>query len=448
MYIKLWKNFSKRINSTKIPDEGYKTVDVQLKAPTNLLNPSFLLSIDNADYNYVEVPEWGRKYYVHDVTFGNNNLCELHCTFDPLGTYRSSINLYTAFVERTSHPSYYNTDLSNGAISVEDVVEHTSSASTYCHIASGLLYVVRVMGRGSTNGVGSFLMNQSQFNNIFSQLWGEVDSASFTGTVKQFAQLYASNPAQYIVGVYTTPLGASVYANHLTPSTLYMGGHQTDATLDRINTGQVKVATGLVLNKPSSIYSDFRKTDGAFSQYSIYIPTIGNCPLSADVMDKTLTMDISADLFSGDLLFILKAGGTQIASYNSNCYSSVSIGTLNQATSLVSGATQSGMSVLSKNPIGAIEGIRSAFSATPSIIGTQGGTGCVAQSNEIVISCLQKTSAESPNNVVGTPTCKNIQLINLRGHYVQCGNASVDIKGNDTDKSRVNEALNNGVYIE
>lgn len=451
MEIILYDLFVKRINSTKRPDSSTQgeSVEVTLKQATNLMNPVFVLTMNLSAKNYVYVPSWGRYYFISDVVYDSNNLCELHCTFDPLATYRDSIGAYTGFVERTSSPQYYNTDINDNALSVEDVVEYSSSANTYCRIANGLIYIVRIVGRGSTNGIGTFVMNRYALQHLFSGLWGDIDSGSVEGSILDFLQLYIANPSQYIEGVYASPLGISVYSHNISTETVYVGGHETNLQLDRINEGDVIVAQDLVLNKPSSLYNDFRKTDGSFSQYSIYIPTIGNCPLSADIMDTELTMDISADLYSGDLLFILKSDGVQVSSYSSNCYSPVAMGTANIASSVISGAMQGVTSVLTANPLGAIESVKTAFSQSPSVIGTQGGTGCTALANEIVISCLQKRSAEFPTAVYGRPCFKNILISRLLGHFVKCGNASIDnIAGTDTDKNMVNDLLNAGFYYE
>lgn len=448
MQIQLWSNFVKKKNSTKRPADAPHIEDVTLKRETSLLNPTFILTIDNEIYNYIWVPDWGRYYFVTDIVHGNSNLCELRCTLDVLATYQDEIRNYVGFVERTSHPTWYNTDINDNAISVEDVVEFMDSESTYCNIASGLLYIVRIIGRGTTNGIGTFVMNRSQMQRIFSSLWGDVDEGSVTGDIIDFLQLYISNPSQYIVGCYSSPIGMSVYAQNTSSEKVFLGGHETDLTLDRINNGQVTVASDLTLRKPTSIYSDFRKTDPQFSQYTIYIPTIGTFPLSADIMDSTLTMDISADLISGDLFFKLKTNGHPVATYNSSCYSSMSIGTLNTANGVVAGTMQAGVSLLTANPVGLIQGAQSAFSPTPSVIGSQGGTGCVSLANEIVISCLQKRSAEFPTMVYGRPCCRNMALNQLSGHYIKCANSSIDIAGTESDKDAVNTFLDSGFYLE
>ena len=182
-------------------------------------------------------------------------------------------------------------------------------------------------------------------------------------------------------------------------------------------------------------------------QYCIYIPTIGVMNLSADLMDSVLTMDVGADLMSGDLLFTLKADGDVVASYQSNCYATMSLGGVNQAGSIFAGAMQSAVGLMSGNVGATIEGIKTAMSPTPTVVGSQGGTGCVSLANEIVITCMQKSSADFPTEVNGRPCCKNLLLSNLSG-YVKCGGSSLALPSNKAVIDSVNSLLDSGFYIE
>lgn len=442
--------FDKKKNSTKQPGAlEYISFNFVFKQPTSLLNPVLLLNTSQSifQYNYFYIEELQTFYFRQDIKTIRNDLFELTLKLDPLATYKTEILAYTAFVERCASSSYYNVDILDSALSVEDMVEYTASASTYCSIATGLMYVVRILGRSDTGGIGTFVMNNFQLSAIFSGLWGDIDDDPSIGDITNLVNIQMSNPAQYIIGIYSSPIGASVYGNHSTNVTIYMGGHKTASTADKITSANAELANGLVLNKPASRYSDFRKTDGAFSQYYIYIPTIGTVGLAADLMDCTLTMDVSADLYSGDLLFVLRADGDVVASYQSNCYATLSIGGVNQAGSIFAGAAQAAVGLASGNAFAAIEGIKTAMSPTPTVIGSQGGTGCVTNANEIVITCVQKSSAEFPVSVYGRPCCKNVLLGNLSG-YVKCGNASIDVSADETITNEINSMLNNGFYIE
>lgn len=438
-------NFSKRKNSTKRPvDSDGVTKQVLLKGECSYINPSFFLG-DVTGYTYLKA--WGNYYFIDRVAYNINGAQYINCSIDVLATWKDIINASTFFVDRCSDPNYYNVDLRDDALSVEDMVSSVSSASTYCNIASDLLYVVKILGRGTTNGIGTFIMNRFALSDFFSQMWIDIDDGLGLGDLEEFMQMWIADPARYVVGVYSSPIGASVYYNNVSNEKVFIGGHETDLKLDRINMGEVKMAEGLVLNKPTSIYNDFRKTDNAFSQYTIYIPTVGTVPLSADLMDTLLTMDIGADLFSGDILFTLKSDGDIVASYASNCYASQSIGTVNQSSNIMSGALTGASALVSGNIPAAINGIKNGMQVTPSVIGNQGGTGGVTMANEIVITCMQKSSAEFPLADYGRPCCRNVLLGNLTG-YVQCGKPSIAISAISEVKDMINQALTKGIFIE
>jgi hypothetical protein len=450
----IFLNFTKKADSTATPTSeqlaaGISFDSVVLKELTNIDNP--VLKIDQGSseiykMNYCYIQEWNRYYFVQTVNLRHDTIFECNLTLDDLASFKTSILAYTAFVERCASPTYYNSDIPDGALSVEDMIDHVSSASTDVGFSSALLYVVRILGRGSTGGVGTFLTNLASMQNIFSQMWADIDDGMGLGDLEEFMQMWIADPIKYLIGVYSTPIGGSVYYHNLSPETVFFGGHETNITWDKITAGETVMFSG-ALNKPTSIYTDFRRTDPAFSSYTIYIPTVGTVPLASDLIERNLTMEIGADLWTGDLLFKLKADGELVGTYNSNCYASQSIGVVNQANGIMSGSLATAASLTTGNVAGIIEGIKTAMSPTPSIVGSQGGTGCVTVANNIVITCCQKSSADFPVSVYGRPCCKNIALSNLSG-YVKCANSSIALAANKSVIESVNAKLDAGIYIE
>ena len=455
MIVEFWDDrFKKKKNSTKIPDFDGVEKEVVIKGNFGFENqfqstkcstiaPSFFVT-GAAGYGYCKA--WNNYYWITNISFDIDGSEYITCELDVLASWRQYIAASTFFVDRCADANYYNTDIRDDAVSVEDMVEYTSSASTYCNFASGLLYVIRILGRDSTGGIGTFVTNRASMQSIFSQMWGDVDDGNITGDLKELMQLWIADPIKYIIGVYSTPIGASVYAGNVSTETVYFGGHESNLEWDRINHGDVVMFSGS-LAKPTSIYSDFRRSDPAFSSYTIYIPTIGTLPLSADLIETDLSMDIGADLLTGDLLFTLKSDEDVVASYKSNCYATQSIGVVNEADGIISGAIEASDSAVKGNVPGVVEGIKTAMSPTPSIIGTQGGTGCVSIANEIIITSCQKSSGEFPTKDYGRPCCKNLQLGNLSG-FIRCSNASIDIAAVKGVREEINNYLNTGFFME
>lgn len=456
MEIRLYHNFVKRRNSTKLPTgEVYETRQVRLKDETSIMSPTFTLSDYNPQYNYIYVPKWGRYYFIDDVTLNITGTWDAACAFDALASYKASIGATTTFIERTSDSRYFQTFIRDGAVSSEDRVISTESATTDA-FPSASVYILRVLGRGTTNGIGTFVINYNDVKNIFSGVWGDIDDGTITDYISGLANLYINDPSQYIVGVYRSPIGITTYlANGTDNATVYIGGHETNLRAIRVDTAQTILFSGKVLNKPINFYNDFRMYDPAFTNYQLYIPTIGMVNLPNDVMHMELKITCCADLFTGDLTFMLYADDDLVATYNSNCYASVSVGVQNgsSGTSLITSAIATGLGVATANPTMAmvpaiITGTKSLISPPASVIGTQGSLGATSTYPDFIITCMQKSSGDIPVGVYGRPCDRNLLIGNMSG-YIKCQNASIsNIAGTDRDKELINNFLNNGFYFE
>lgn len=93
MYLYLY-NFTKKFNSTKKPEIGdHRTVEVTLKAPTDMMRPSFVLKrSDLLDANYIEWVQEDlsdRFYRITDRVVMTNDLMQISCELDVLATYRA-----------------------------------------------------------------------------------------------------------------------------------------------------------------------------------------------------------------------------------------------------------------------------------------------------------------------------------------------------------------------
>lgn len=455
MEIRLYKDFVKRINSTKQPPAtsgSYDTKTVRLKEETSLMHPTFILSNFDPRYNYIHVPYWNRYYFVKDVVLNVEGVFEISCDLDPLATYKDSIGATTTYIERTSDLSKVSPFVHDGAISSESKIVSTESAVTNA-FPSSTVYILRVMGRGSTNGIGTFVVTYNDIKNIFSGYWGAVDDGSITDYIEALINLYINDPAQYIVGVYRSPIGITDYNDNGSDEVIYMGGHETNLHGIRINNPNT-IIFNPHLNKPANMYSDFRAYDPAFSSYNMYLPTVGNVSLPAEIMHMDLQIICCADLFCGDLTFMLYADGDLISTYTSNCYASVSVGVQNGSSggSLMANALGVGASIATGNVLatvpGLIAGEQRIISPPASVLGTQGSLGAIETYPDIIITCSQKSSTDYPTGVYGRPCAKNLQISTMSG-YIKCQNASIsNIAGTDEEKNLVNGLLNGGFYYE
>lgn len=93
------------------------TVTGVLRDESNIVNPSFLVEMGTApaSVNYLYVADFGRYYFVNDVTSVRNGLWRFDCTSDPLTSFKSQIRGCTGILRRAQSPSAYNVMLDDGS---------------------------------------------------------------------------------------------------------------------------------------------------------------------------------------------------------------------------------------------------------------------------------------------------------------------------------------------
>lgn len=94
MELKLYKT-SDAANVINKALTGTKTLSITFKRGTNILSPIIFLtpeqSINYLDFNYCEIVELGRKYFIRGVEMVTQNLYRLDCECDFLETHKAGI---------------------------------------------------------------------------------------------------------------------------------------------------------------------------------------------------------------------------------------------------------------------------------------------------------------------------------------------------------------------
>ena len=451
MQIYLYQNFGKRADSTAQPSGSYTTKTVQLKQETSIESPVFILSGFDVTCNYIYVPSWNRYYFVSDWKKGNNDLYAIECTLDHLATYKTEIGNYTAFVERTSDSSKYDVQLYDGAITSSEKVVTTSQAETELPFRGGVV-VCRVL---NTLGVTTYIGSADSFSNLFDPNIGTITPSTIEDAIENLLKFMICDPPGFVIDVYFLPVKLSYLTANCVYATVQSGWYASSQTAYRWNALAPIINGTVSVSKPASYYSDFREGNESFSKYSIYIPAVGECPLPADVIDASLSLDWAIDIFTGDLtynLYATKTSKTLVATYSGNIKSPMKTGSMvPSAGAVVSSAAGIVTGVATGNPlaIGAsvVNATQNLIANVPSVGGTQGSCVGFLLNRNVVVSQLNKSSADIPVDVVGRPCCKNLQISSLSG-YVKCAGANIVIPGTITEKNLVNNSLNSGFYYE
>lgn len=81
-----------------------KTCSGSLRNESNIVNPSILVEANAesiATCNYMEIPEFGRKYFITDIQAVTNKLSIVSGHCDVLSTYKNAIRSSPAIVSRS-----------------------------------------------------------------------------------------------------------------------------------------------------------------------------------------------------------------------------------------------------------------------------------------------------------------------------------------------------------
>ena len=99
------------------------TVTGTLRNESHVVNPSLLVEVGVgtiATCNYMEIPTFGRKYYITDMTSMGDNLTLVSGHCDVLSTYASGIRQNTAIVARSATQGNWNLLMNDNQIKLNN----------------------------------------------------------------------------------------------------------------------------------------------------------------------------------------------------------------------------------------------------------------------------------------------------------------------------------------
>lgn len=448
MKITIYENFKKRINSTKRPTGG-REIDVVLKAPTSIENPTFILEQANSNINYVK---WADHYYfIQNKTILSNNLTEIACKQDELAIYKDDILNLTAFVEYST--SNFNPDMLDTRISNTGAVTRATNQASFSNVfISNGRYILSVVG---DDGVAdNYMITKDQLNSL-----GHAISTAGESVVEDVGKKFG-NLLNCIVGLTWIPftMGAGVLEE------IHLGSFATGVRALRIqNNAIVSQSVNITIPWISS-----NKGRNAKESMTIYLPGYGTTSLdvSSYIGADSITIDIRADI-TGTITYALHNPGGTVDYFNANLgaqipvtqYTQSPVGMLmsplQKVTDYFAKAWENSSPLINMilSASATIDGYLVNTGANSSSIGGQGSIslGLSAISNDtIYLTNKSFTYSESQEDMAvlyGRPLMAITSLASLSG-YVKCNGASVNIDGLEGDKNTVNAYLNSGFYIE
>ena len=463
MQIKVWSNFSKRVNSTKQPTAASATTkDVTLKDMCDILAPSFVLNSTDFDINYVQA---FNNYYFAQCTNLDGHRTEIRCSLDHLATFKTQIGAYNGYVQFASSApaSYiYLDDPRNGTTSAvkngkssADVGWTTSSAGCY------LIAMANAISSGNCGAPAYYLTNATGLSNIVGKIF---DQQIINVIEHQFNGVFNS-----IISCSWLPFDGTWAAGAAGANSFPVYAGSED-----LNVGNMAMLSGRTWHNriycaiPNDLgYSGTYIQSGKYITATIYLPGVGICPLTYDIYKESqtgVTIDVYLDFVTGDIVYYLSTasamGSGQSQTFSGNIATKVPVvGASYDGLGVASGILSTSKSIATGDPIGAAEGITGiarSMSLDTMVVGANSSPLSLIHEGKVVIETHTQIPIHGATSAAelevfrterGMPYFNNATLSSLSG-YIQCADASVSIPGDGAEQDTVNGYLNSGIYYE
>ena len=439
-------NFPKRQNSTAVPSSGGTPVEVVLKQETSYNNPSFIIQADAApEANYLAFD--GAYYFIDDIRSVRNNIWELVCSIDPLGTLRSDILNTSAYVEYAT----------GGSMAIQDdrIVPASSlriaSASAAGGFSSHGCYLLSVVGK---TGVATYAMDLTSVMYILNQIQNWADNlvqplSSVEDVLKTVGTqiMSAGGAMECIRDCRWIPFPISDLPLGLPADDLSIGMYRIASRFAYV--------TDAITTKSVSLKIPFTRSGflrlPPYSEVQLYLPFVGNIALQSPhfVNNDTLVIDISRNNKSGAIAYQIFLGGYTIGTYGAETAVSVPVGVSNISPQAVVTSAAGAAIAATYNPIGAVASAVSLQPTNSCVGGIQGGAGAGLQ-NDLQVTVLERDISGAVGNMDATrglPVFANRRIGDISG-YVQTRGVSIGGSGRGVLKEAANSLLDGGVFVE
>lgn len=319
MVIQFWTGFSKRVNSTKVPDtDATRTLTGNLKEPCSLLNPVFkIMRLSNDEhpqiYSYACIPAFQRYYFVNDWKW-DDGVWQCTLTVDTLGTWRTRIGALEEYVIRHDSDSDFNGGISDSMYpaTTDFSTETTAFPNPFVESLTQGTYVVGIINGDSYSTVGAvtyYAMTPGEFMNMKEYLYsdnnlltmGIIDSDGNLVIEDISKELFRAlyNPFQYIASCIWFPIAKEEIAGQQY-NRIKLGWWEYPISA-KIISGQTKVFT-----ETASVPVHPQSTRGKYLNYAPYTKHIlygkfGSFPLNTSIIEigDDILIYYIVDLISG-----------------------------------------------------------------------------------------------------------------------------------------------------
>lgn len=449
---------AKRHNSTLIPTGG-TVLNVSLKNGCDLLAPTFYL-------DYASVPAWsmmqfaGRYYFITGVTSLRQDYWQIDAEVDVLATYKTNIGNTIAFVE---YASSGNTNIidSRLAITTPKILEYVDTPLSD-YVSTAGTYLLTVCGAAPAGGQGTahtpgtqgsrtYALSAGTLANVFASAKQYIDDIGSADT-DSFEAI--KSLARNLVGIGN--INDTIKGCTWVPWNIQAMG---DVTLDWIWLGVFDTGlSGYSVDVPIKSYetsvsipwhfSDWRRNT-PYTQVYLYIPFVGLVHLSSEnlIGESVIHVRVAINRINGNCNFEVRAGNQIIGTYSATTGVGVPVGAsgISGETAAVGAIAHVG-SMAVGGAAGSISGaIAQVSQIAPNTITAGNLSGGASAGLDLNLRCYT-VSHDISGTALGVPVFNMVSM--PASGYVKTRDASVSGAMTDTERQRINQLMDGGIYIE
>lgn len=457
MQIKVFKNFSKRRNSTKQPSGG-NTVNVTLIEPCDVEAPVFILEGIDTSINYVQA--FGHYYYVTEKVILDDYRFQITCTMDELATAKSDIMSGNAFIERST--ILYSDQIVDPLVSTDGITDCDiilpTETTPFADESSGY-YILGTINNEPTINPGMcqyYLLSAGDLKDLRMYL------TTNGSNIEQWAEKMFGHTFESIVSCKFIPL---LVAMSTANKNVFLGTVDTGIQGQVFSGSTIATATS-TFTIPNNRRDTFRKLD-PYSSFKLFLPNYGIVNIPGSCISETVHVEYSLDLITGEVF--AKVYTVNNSKYNMVASIQYNIGidipitqlrtlTPNALNGIISG-TAAITGAMTGNPLligtsvasGSLGIISGVADQALSVKGGMGGRSMInANQPMLYINVLGTTDSESTalRTYYGKPYMEVNTLSQASGGYVKTRQASIETHLTPAETDRINAALDSGIYLE
>ena len=479
-------SFAKKINSTKEPTSTPLVLPCVLKDECSMQYP--VLGIDNGStwnpqaqaYNYAFIGAFQRFYFVTSWTY-KGGLWWASLEVDTLATERTRILGSTQYVARSAIESDPYVIDGFYPATAQRQVQHSywndsQHPTPWTATFSSGFYVVGIINSddSSVGCVSYYAFTVAQFQTLKDYL---LSDSTWTGIMTTNPDLgdnlYKSlfNPFQYITSAIWFPFSMPSGIGSAVSDLKFGWWELSGISCTRLTTFR-HVISGTLKAKdhPNSTRGAYLRC-APFTRYQLIAPPWGEFDLDANLIGSAvftnsqsdIFVDIDIDYITGEAEIFVSCSVTsyaraillksttmlgvpaQLAQITNNEY-----GQISNVISTVANVATSLATLNIGGAVGAVSnGIMNSIDNAIPHAQQMGSDGNLTQYNiAFALHTISAIPVDESNVEYGRPLCKYRQLSTLQGGFVQCIGSHVEIYGTLEESRKINEFLDNGVYLE